>query len=721
MSAELLVELVTEELPPKALLALGKAFAEGVQQGLAARGLAEAGPGRLQVFAAPRRLGLLLGDVRAVAADRPFEQKLVPASVGLDAKGRPTPALLKKLETLGLPCDLERISREADAGKGAGAKAEGARVEILAYRGVRPGIALAEGLQQALLDSIARLPIPKVMNYQLADGRTTVQFVRPVQRLVALHGSQVVAVQALGLAAGRHSAGHRFLAPGALEIAEAGQYERVLRDSGKVLASFEARRARIVEQLQQQAQRLGARAVMPPELVDEVTALVEWPVVYVSEFDSAFLEVPQNCLVLTMQQNQKYFALQDERGRLLNRFLLVSNIEAEDPSAIVSGNARVVRARLADAKFFFDQDRQHRLETRLVAAAGVVYHRALGSLEQRIERLVRIAQAIAQALAACAELSPAVVARAALLAKTDLGTLMVGEFPELQGEMGGIYARAQGEPEAVAQAIEEHYRPRFAGDALPASAAGACLALADKLETLAGLFGAGERPSGDRDPFALRRNALGVLRILEERALPLELQALVALAFDAFDAERLPPGFRRCEAEVESFLYERLRGLLQEQGYGAREVDAVISLRPARIDRVAARMAAVRAFMQLPEAENLAAANKRIANLLRKSAPAAGAVAGAGVREELLFEPAERELAAAYRAVAPRVDAALAAGDDGALLRALTPLKQPVDRFFDEVMVLVDDDTLRGNRLALLDGLRAVMNRIADISLLAAG
>ncbi len=526
-------------------------------------------------------------------------------------------------------------------------------------------------------------------------------------------------MHALGLQAGRQSAGHRFHAPGPLAIDQADDYERCLREQGKVLASFAARRARILEQLQLAAQRLGAHAVMPEALIDEVSALVEWPVVYASEFDAAFLALPQSCLILTMQQNQKYFALQDGQGQLQNRFLLVSNIEADDPSAIVSGNARVVRARLADAKFFFDQDRQHRLESRLAGAANVVYHRRLGSLEQRIERLVHIARSIATALPPSVAPQLATVARAALLAKTDLGTLMVGEFPELQGEMGAIYARAQGEDEAVALAIEEHYRPRYAGDAPPQSPAGACVALADKIETLAGLFGAGERPSGDRDPYALRRNALGVLRILEERSLPLSLQQLIGLGFDAFDPGKLPGAFQRCDSELEAFLLERLRGLLQDQGYGVREVDAVICLRPGRIDRVGARMAAVRAFMQLPEAQHLAAANKRIDNLLRKSAPA---TAGADqVAAELLIEPAEQALDAAYRAVAPRIDAALAAGDDSALLRALTPLKQPVDRFFDEVMVLAEDPRLRANRLALLGKLRALMNRIADISLLAAG
>jgi len=719
MSAPLLLELLCEELPPKALWTLGKAFAEAIHQGLAARELVDADAQKLRIFATPRRLGLLLQDVRAVAPERSFTQKLVPASVGLDAQGQPTAALRKKLEALGLDYDPARIAAEAEAGKG-GAK-DANRPQILVYRGLRPGRSLAEGLQEALLEAIARLPIPKVMNYQLADGRTTVQFVRPVQRLLALHGRDVVPVQALGLQAGRSTAGHRFHAPGPLAIDEAGQYEARLREQGKVIASYAARRARIVEQLQAAGQRLQAQVVMPEALVDEVNALVEWPVVYESGFDEAFLSVPQSCLILTMQQNQKYFALQDAQGRLRSRFLLVSNIETADPSAIVAGNARVVRARLADAKFFFDQDRQHRLELRLAGAASVVYHRGLGSQEERIDRLVRIAGAIADALPRDLAPARAIVDRAALLAKADLGTLMVGEFPELQGEMGAIYARAQGEDEAVALAIDEHYRPRFAGDAVPQSLAGACVALADKLEVLAGLFGAGERPSGDRDPYALRRNALGVLRIVQERALPLALGQLVALAYGAFEPARLPAGFSACPDEVEAFLFERLRGLLLEQGYSAREVDAVISLRPQRIDRIGARMAAVRAFMQLPEAENLAAANKRIGNLLRKSAAEGAGAPAPAFAQALLREPAEKDLAAAYASAAPGVEAALAAGDDTGALRALAPLKQPVDRFFDDVMVLAEDPALRANRLALLGSLRALMNRIADISLLAAG
>ena len=703
----LLVELLTEELPPKALRTLGEAFAAGVYQGLVLHDLAEDKPRNLHYFASPRRLAVLIDAVRPVAPERAFVQKLVPASVGLDAQGGATPALRKKLDALGLGHDLSHIARESDG-----------KQDVLVYRGVRSGIGLAAGLQATLLEAIENLPIPKLMSYQLADGATTVQFVRPVHALVALHGADIVPVKALGISAGRNSAGHRFHAPGPLAITSASTYEQQLYGEGKVIASFEARQASIEQQLRAAGSRLGAEVVMPEALVEEVSALVEWPVVYESEFEETFLAVPQSCLILTMQQNQKYFALKDAQGQLRNRFLLVSNIETADPSAIVGGNARVVRARLADAKFFFDQDRLHTLESRLAGTASVVYHNALGSQRQRIDRLVTIAGRIAAEVPASLGIPADAVARAALLAKADLGTLMVGEFPELQGEMGTIYARLEGADENVAAAIEDHYRPRFAGDAVPSGLVGACVALADKMETLAGLFGVGERPSGDRDPYALRRNALGVLRILEEKALPIPLQGLIALAFDAFPPEQFPKGFTRAEDAVEQFLFERLRGTLVDQGYGAREVDAVLSLRPGRIDRIGTRMAAVRAFMQLPEAANLAAANKRIANLLKKSAPDAVAAA---IDPALLMEPAEKELAAAYDQVAPRIRAAEEAGDDAGLLRALTPLKQPVDRFFDDVMVLVEEPALRANRLALLGQLRTLMNRIADISLLAAG
>jgi glycyl-tRNA synthetase beta chain len=732
--ASLLVELNTEELPPKALQPLSAAFATGIENGLRARGFLAA-ESRATAFGAPRRLAVHLTQVAARSPDAPFRQKLVPVAIGLDAQGNATPALLKKLAALGANVDHRQLAREHDG-----------KQDVLVYAGVRPGVALADGLQQALDDAIAALPIPKVMNYQLADGTTTVQFVRPAHRLVALHGEAVVPVRALGLAAGRETFGHRFHSAGPIAIASADSYAAQLEREGRVIASFEARRARIAELVTGAARRLDAQPLMPPALLDEVTALVEWPVVYASEFEAEFLAVPPECLILTMQQHQKYFALRDASGRLMNRFLLVSHLEAADGgAAIVAGNARVVRARLADAKFFFDQDRKRTLESRLPLLASVIYHAKLGSQLERVERLTGIAVEIAKMLG----VDRTHVERAARLAKADLRTDMVGEFPELQGLMGRYYAQHDGEPADVATAIEEHYRPRFADDALPSTPVGLCVALADKLETLVGLFGIGEKPTGDRDPFALRRHAIGVLRMLIEKRLPLDVTKLLEIARDWHESDaplrawaeayepilraqkaaeakgglsavaigytkrRLQPDVIRALLE---FLYDRLRGLLREQGYSANEVESVVTPGPRRLDDIVDRLAAVRAFMQLPEAESLAAANKRIGNILKKSAGAA-----ASVDPALLFEPAEKALAAAFAEAAPRAQRQFDAGNFTEALRALAPLKRPVDQFFDDVMVNVDDEKLRANRLALLAQLRAQMNRVADLALLAAG
>ena len=697
-TASLLVELHTEELPPRALKTLASAFATGLEHGLRTRGFL-ANDTKAEAFGAPRRLAVHLTKVSARSPDAPFRQKLVPVAIGLDASGNATPALLKRLSSLGANVDHRQLAREHDG-----------KQEVLVYVGVKPGVDLAEGLQQALLESIERLPIPKVMSYQLADGSTTVQFVRPAHRLIALHGASIVPVCALGLTAGRETFGHRFHTTAPIAIATADEYALQMEREGKVIASFEARRSRIAELVTVAAQRLLAHPVVPELLLDEVTALVEWPVVYASEFEPEFLAVPQECLVLTMQQNQKYFALQDAAGKLLNRFLLVSHLEASDGgAAIIAGNARVVRARLADAKFFYDQDRKRTLESRLPLLASVIYHAKLGSQLDRVERITGIAVEIAKALA----VDRTHVERAARLAKADLRTEMVGEFPELQGLMGRYYAQHDGEPADVADAVEEHYRPRFADDALPATPVGTCVALADKLETLVGLFGVGEKPTGDKDPFALRRHAIGVLRMLSEKRLPLALGSLLVAAEQVFNGMK---AFKPATGELTAFLYDRLRGLLREQGYSANEVEAVVSQAPQRLDDIADRLAAVRAFMQLPEAESLAAANKRIGNILKKSAGAAASVDAA-----LLFEPAEKTLADAFAHAAPRAQQLFAAGDYAGSLKALAPLKLPVDKFFDDVMVNVDDAQLRANRLALLAELRAEMNRVADLSLLAAG
>jgi glycyl-tRNA synthetase beta chain len=708
--ASLLIELHTEELPPKALPALAQAFASGIENGLRARHMLEDGS-RATSFATPRRLAVHITQVKSRAADRPVKQKVMPLAVAQDKAKNWSAAFLRKLEALGRG-HLARLAPGERDGTDALVVEHDGKADAVFLHSVAAGQTLVAAAQAALEEALERLPIPKSMSYQLEDGVTTVQFARPAHRLVALHGHEPLPLQALGLIAGTKTFGHRFHSRGEIAVHSADTYEQQLEREGRVIASFERRRARIVELLTAAAKRFDAQPLMPDALLDEVTALVEWPVVYDSQFDAEFLAVPPECLILTMQQNQRYFALRGADGGLLNRFLLVSNLEAADGGeAIRAGNARVVRARLADAKFFYDQDRKHTLESRIPGLAQVVYHRALGSQLERVERIVGIAVAIARLLRA----DVTHVERAARLAKADLRTDMVSEFPELQGIMGRYYAQHDGEPADVADAIEEHYRPRFADDELPASLVGCCVALADKLEALVGLFGAGERPTGEKDPFALRRHAIGVLRLLMEKRLALALDELLDFARQAFEGVR---AFAAVTDEVAAFIYDRLRGLLREQGFRAQEVEAVVSLAPRRIDRVPAQLAAVRAFLQLPEAESLAAANKRIGNILKKSA-AVAPPPHADVDPSLLFEPAERALAEAFAHAAQAADAHFAAGDYTAALKALAPLKLPVDRFFDEVMVNVDDERLRANRLALLARLHATMNRVADLSLLA--
>ena len=707
----LLVELLVEELPPKALKALGEAFGAGLLKGLRAHGLAGE-HSALNVFATPRRLGAHVSHVLAVAADAPVSVKLMPVSVALDAAGAPTPALRKKLAAIGAADVPPSALRRDGDGKS----------ETLWLDRLMPGATLADGLQAALDAALAGLPIPKLMSYQLEHGSgadvrpgwTTVQFVRPAHGLVALHGADVVPVRALGLAAGRDTRGHRFEAAlDPVRLLDADHYERQLAEQGAVIVGFAARRAEIQRQLAAAAAAEGLVPIDDDALLDEVTALVERPNVLRCRFDEDFLVVPPECLVLTMKANQKYFPLLDapaaDGGRLTNRFLVVSNIRPADPSAVVTGNERVVRPRLADARFFFDQDRKRTLESRVPALAGVIYHGKLGSQGERVERVRTIARAIGERLG-----GPALAAAAddaARLAKADLSTDMVGEFPELQGTMGASYARHDGWPDEVADAIEDHYRPRFAGDALPRGRVGLVVALADKLETLAGLFGIGQLPTGDKDPFALRRHALGIVRMLVERDLPLALPALVATAFAAF-----PASHGQAQVEVAHFIRERLVGYLREQGWTAQEVDAVVDTRPGSWGELPRRLQAVRAFSALPEAPSLAAANKRVGNILRKSDEVPD-----GAPDALRYvEPAERALADALAAAHAPADAAFACGDYTRSLQALAALRGPVDAFFDAVMVNADDPALRRNRLALLRSLHAAMNRVADLSRLAA-
>ncbi|HSW20534.1 MAG TPA: glycine--tRNA ligase subunit beta [Ramlibacter sp.] len=697
----LLVELFVEELPPKALKKLGQAFAGVLFEQLQAQGLATASSA-LTSFASPRRLAAHVTAVAPQAADKAVSHKLMPVSVGLDATGKPTPALLKKLQALGADASAVAGLRRAVDGK----------AEALFHDSHARGSTLGEGLQKALAEAIARLPIPKAMTYQLADGWTDVKFVRPAHSLIALYGSEVVPVRALGLSAGNVTGGHRFeAATPVVKIAHADEYAATLARDGAVIASYEERRAEVVRQLAQAAAQAGAglRPIEDEALLDEVTSLVERPNVLLCQFEEEFLGVPQECLVLTMKANQKYFPLLHADGKLSNRFLVVSNIRPADASAVIGGNERVVRPRLADAKFFFDQDRKKTLAARAEGLAKVVYHNKLGTQGERTQRVRQLAQVIGAQLEGDALASRADLA--ASLAKADLLTDMVGEFPELQGTMGRYYALADGLGKDIADAIEDHYKPRFAGDALPRNATGLAVALADKLETLAGLFAIGQLPTGDKDPFALRRHALGIVRMLMERHLPLALNELIGEAVAVF-----PQAPATTTELLADFMYERLAGLLREQGYTAQEVDAVLSLKPQRLGDVAKRLAAVRAFAALPEAPALAAANKRIGNILKK---ADGAV-DPHVSEALLKEDAEKALYGATRSLAPKAGAQFDAGDYTAALQTLAALRAPVDAFFDGVMVNAPEADLRLNRLGLLATLHQAMNRVADLSRLAA-
>ena len=784
----LLVELQTEELPPHALTRLADSFAEGIRSRLASHQLLADEAATPAIYATPRRLAVRIPAVRAEADAREIQLKGPSVAVGLDASGQPTMALKKWAEKQG--ADVSALTRGSDG-----------KQEVFFWKSTQPGAVLADVIGDIITETLGQLPIPKVMTYQLADGLTTVSFVRPAHGLVLLHGSEVLPATVLGLQSGRTTVGHRFLSSGPLDIRDADSYAQQLRDEGRVEPDHQARRVMIANELARAAQEnQGILAVNGEEqqqvaaLLDEVTALVEWPAVYTGQFDADFLAVPQECLILSMRTNQRYFPLFDAGNTLKNQFLIVSNMRIDDPSGIIDGNERVVRPRLADAQFFYDQDRQQTLADRLPQLTQVVYHARLGTQAERSTRIQRLAASLAPATGA----SAADAERAALLAKTDLLTGMVGEFPELQGIMGRYYARHDGESEAVANAIAEHYQPRFAGDALPASPTGLALALADKLETLAGIWGIGQRPTGDKDPFALRRHALGVVRILIEGRLPLAVPTLLAQAFGVFDnlpqpastaagddaqaaaasvptdragskadassghpqkgtgADRAGKGGKRKAAEpqpftadvagLSAFIADRLRSYLRDRGFGGADIEAVLATGLERLDLLEARLAALAAFRLLPAFASLTAANKRIGNILRKSAEAEGnnreaddgtisasgktgstgtpngspsgptRVSPPAVDAALLQEPAERDLHQALVALQPQVATHMQQQDFTAALRALAALQAPVDAFFEQVMVNADDPALRRNRLALLAQLHTLMNQVADLA-----
>ena len=709
-AATLLVELFVEELPPKALKKLGEAFASLLGDSLKSQGLAPA-DAQVTAFASPRRLAVQVSGVLAKAADRAQQTKLMPASVALDATGAPTPALLKKLAALGADASVVPQLKRAPDGK----------AEALFLDSMVAGATLADGLQKALHEAITRLPIPKAMQYQLESGDapgfqpgwTSVDFVRPAHGLVALHGKQVVPVTALGLRSGNTTQGHRFeaLQPN-ITLHSADSYAAQLHEQGAVIAGFGERRAELQRQLHAAAASAGLQAIDDDDLLDEVTALVERPNVLPCRFEPEFLEVPQECLILTMKANQKYFPLLDAAGRLSNRFLVVSNISPADPSRVIEGNERVVRPRLADAKFFFDQDRKKTLESRVPGLAKVVYHGKLGTQGERVERVRSIARWVAARIGADAEHAD----RAALLAKADLLSDMVGEFPELQGIMGGYYARHDGEPEDVARAIAAQYVVRRESGAEADNLVAEALLLADRAETLVGIWAAGQKPTGDKDPFALRRHALGIIRSFElcsaaaaKAGVPfgLGLGGLLQTA-----AATLPGGLGTpaVVAEVEQFVYERYANQLSGT-FGTQQVDAVMACRPP-LHEVVGRAQAVVAFARLPEATSLAAANKRVGNILKKSPAAAAAPVDPG----LLREPAEAALAAALEACEPASRLAFERADYTASLQALAVLKAPVDAFFEKVTVNDPDPAKRERRLNLLARLRDSVNRVADFS-----
>jgi glycyl-tRNA synthetase beta chain len=707
MSAALLVELLTEELPPKALARLMEAFAGGVHDGLKEKFFLAAGA-EARPFATPRRLAVLVTEVLDRQPDRQVERKGPAAASALDAAGRPTAALLGFARSCGV--EVSRLEKRC-----------GDKGEYFVYRASQKGEPLKQHLAAIVEAALKKLPIPKLMRW----GSGEAQFVRPVHGVILLHGGRVVPGTVLGLKSGNKTRGHRFLSKSAIVIKHAADYEKILRVQGNVIASFEERYETIKRMLDRAAQRLekGATWIVGrqqpgdvreeydlQELVKEVTALVEYPQVYAGSFDKAFLEVPRECLIVSMRQHQRYFPLADKQGRLLPRFLFVSNLKTAHPKEIIHGNERVLRARLADARFFYDQDRKQRLAERLPRLANVVYHNKLGSQLERVQRLEKLAGGIAQLL----EVDARLVARAALLCKADLLTEMVGEFPELQGIMGRYYARHDHEPAEVADAIEQHYWPRTAGGELPRHPVAVCVALADRLDALVGIYGIGLVPTGEKDPFGLRRAALGVVRLLSEKSLPLDVLELLWRARGCF-----PPGVVAdgVVQDLHGFLLERLKPYLREKGFEPDEIEAVVALNPTRLDQVLPRLAALKEFRRLPEAQALAAANKRIRNILRQ----AGGKAAGAVDAARLVAAAERKLYEEVCALEEQVTPLLKSGNYTAALKQLAGLRPAVDTFFDQVMVLVEDAAVRDNRLALLRRLANLFLNVADVSRLQGG
>jgi len=689
----LLVELLTEELPPKALVDLELAFSRAVSAGLAEAGFITHPPEHSpRSLATPRRLAVLLADVLALQPERTLERRGPYATQGLDALGQPSQALLGFARSCAVA--VEALERSTDA-KG----------EFFVFRTTKRGEPLEAHLSAIVEQALAKLPTPKVMRW----GSGEAQFVRPVHGLVMMLGKRAIPGEVLGLPSTNRTTGHRCMGARQIEIASADDYLERMEQEGRVIVDFGRRKELISRQLHGEAREWNATLIPEHQaLLQEVSALVEYPKVYRGEFDASFLQVPQECLILSMQQHQKYFPLLEQRtGRLLNGFLIVSNLEAADPQNIIRGNERVLRARLSDAKFFYDQDRKTRLADRVERLASVVYHNKLGSQLERVQRIQKLAGAIAEKLGADVGRTE----RAAWLSKADLQTDMVGEFPELQGTMGRYYALHDKEDALVARAIEEHYLPRVAGDKLPEDNVSCAVALADRIDMLVGIYGIGLGPTGDKDPYALRRHALGALRILSEKSLPLDLLELLHLGRLSFASGVLRDSVA---LELHGFMLERLRSYLRERGFAHDEIEAVVSQNPTRIDQVVPRLEAVRVFRTLPEAQSLASANKRIRNILKKTT-----VPQDTPDPALLEAAAERDLFAATSKLMPRVRSLWEQRDYTEALRTLAGVRKEVDTFFDQVMVMTDEPLIRNNRLALLSQLERLLNQVADISKLA--
>ena len=711
---DLLVEIGTEELPPKALRALSEAFATEIGAELDAAGLVHGGAAP---YATPRRLAVLVPGVPGTQPDRDVERRGPPLARAFDENDVPTKAALGFARSVGV--EVDRLVR-IETGDGA----------WLGHRFTRPGATIASLAPEMVERALARLPVPRRMRW--ADRDT--EFVRPVHWVVLMHGASVIEAEILGVPSGRATRGHRFHHRGDIVLEDAARYEAALRDPGHVVAGFDERMDTIRTQAERAAEELGGKALVDPALLEENAALVEWPVAIGGHFDPEFLELPDAALVATMQGHQRYFPVAGDDGALMPHFITVSNIESRNPATVREGNERVIRPRLSDAAYFFDSDRGRRLESRLEELEGVVFQRDLGSLRDKSHRVAALAGRVARAMGGAGE-AVAHAERAGLLSKCDLVTEMVGEFPELQGEMGREYARLDGEPAAVADAVGELYLPRFADDGIPGTAAGRAIAIADKLDTIAGCLSLGQAPTGDKDPFALRRAALGTLRIMIEGELDLDLDEMIEAAFECYTEQAPEASGATCggdpddmaapavvaspdtATEMRRFMLDRLRAYFADRSIPTDVFNAVLAKEPARPLDFAYRVRAVEAFRALPEAESLSAANKRIRNILRQAEQGTIDVPGA-VDDALLRADAERSLSSILDGIEPRVRTMLDAGEYTGALASLAGLRDDVDRFFDTVKVMDDDERLRGNRLALLARIGALFMETADISVL---